>query len=871
MRRFASVFASRRDKQPPPPLVTDHAHSSASSSSGSASLYLHTPDDDQHHLEVVDRRSSSKKSWKAWLKGSPKPPLPPPTKHWQNPTPIPDWTSPHELDDTQSEPSVEDDQAPQDPCKIFVTLVKNSLVPPPIPPSPFAHRSDAPLIFPRSVNPASNLPRFQSLASTAFKRRLLARLEADNRPLTPVEQASISSLASRRVSALVPVARPPHPFNESAPSRTTVISLSSPGLTRWISRPCFEERYVVFVPQEDGAILRKPVSGTASAVAALEFSEALEAMVDFDQQDIPPPSSSLFIEVPPPVSETVSAPPSASGHTRTSPHITVPSPLRNEHNPPPPPPTLVVSQSAPPAVPAPAAAADPLVKRGVRFAEDDKDDVIPIGYVLRMKKRREEKARFLQAEQQRRQLAEERRRIEAERRRRDAERAAWEAERRAWEEEKRAMEEERRLRKYAEEVAAARLRRESQRAGGVPALQGTENNGFLGNGGSAAGFFPSSVSSSASERNKAAAHRQSRAMYQDAPALGPRREASEPNLPTITRTGPSTPAVPITYSHSSSHSHSPGSSCPPSVRGTPPSVESSLSLPGAHSPAMYSSQEEPSSSEDVKAAVAAAAMRAKRNSFASTMSRNNSSGSLGGSYPAWTGSNHSLNMMVTPVPPVPVMPMQMQMMPVPAFVMMDTPLLPPTPPFMMQRYPRQSGSARSTGSGAASFKGRLPSSQNSSREKVNVVNGMRPSGAVSPSGHPPRSASFPRPEYRPSSSSTPTSPQKSSQHGHGSTSGEPRRASMPATSPGGQQHHSGRPRQHSDQRPPHPQHSHSQPSSMPRVTSSQHLQLPSPWTGIPTQSGALPNAHAMPPRQHSQSSMRGGTTSTKAKRQTMIS
>lgn len=42
------------------------------------------------------------------------------------------------------------------------------------------------------------------------------------------------------------------------------------------------------------------------------------------------------------------------------------------------------------------------MKRGVRFAEDEKEDVIPLGYVLRMKRKREEKAKFLRAEHDRR-------------------------------------------------------------------------------------------------------------------------------------------------------------------------------------------------------------------------------------------------------------------------------------------------------------------------------------------------------------------------------------------------------------------------------------------------------------------------------------
>lgn len=49
---------------------------------------------------------------------------------------------------------------------------------------------------------------------------------------------------------------------------------------------------------------------------------------------------------------------------------------------------------------------DPIPKRGVRFADDDgKDDQIPLGYVLRIRKNKEQKARFLREERERRERA----------------------------------------------------------------------------------------------------------------------------------------------------------------------------------------------------------------------------------------------------------------------------------------------------------------------------------------------------------------------------------------------------------------------------------------------------------------------------------
>ncbi|KAG6866442.1 hypothetical protein C0991_003960 [Blastosporella zonata] len=833
MRRFVAAF--KRDKHVPPPLVTDHAPSSASSSSGCASLYLQTPDDDQQ-LPAAVNRQESKKSWRLWLKGS-------------NKKQLPEWVPSHDVNDSPSEPSLED-EPPGDPVQPFLVLVKNSIQPPPLPALPFSHCADVPYIFPKSVNLSSSLSRPNSFATALLKRRLLKRLQDDHHTFIKSELRSIAFLALRSIEPVAPVKQPPHPFNESVPSKTTSITPSCPGLGNWVSRPCFEDRYDLFLPEQDGAISRHPVVGSNLAVAALEFSEGIEAMVDFDLIQTTP---QLVIDVP---SETLPSPPSSSGHSRNLPYIAVPSPLRNEHNLPRPP-VVSATQSAPPIIPA---SLDPMSKRGVRFADDGKDDVIPLGYVLRMKKKREEKAKFLKSEQERRSLEEERMRIEEERRKQAAERAEWEIERKAWEKEKRAMEEERRQRKYAEEVVAARLRRESQRAGGVPSLKSSESNTFLGST-AGAGYFSASASSSTSERNKPPiARRHSRPVYDDsgAPVYLPRREASEPNLPT--RTSMNSPAsFPITPSpRGSLASHSPNSSRPPSVNKDP--GESSSPLPGTRSPSVYSSQEVSSSSEDVKAAVAAAAKRAKRSSLAASISaasRNNSSTSLLGdraiSYPVWTGSNHSLNNMV---PPVPMIPMQLQMMPMPAYAMMDMPLLPPTPPFMLQQYTRPHGSPGSSGSGGGgSPKGRLGGSpnssrehlgsQNSSRERVNVIGGSGRSGSGERSssesrGPPPRSAS---PRH------APISPAGS---GPGSTFVQPyqrtsspaqssRRASMPVPPP---QSYSPQKRPRQSSYDTRPTHSHSQPAMMPPDQSAQHLQPPSPWTGVPTQSGKLPNGNS---------------------------
>ena len=112
--------------------------------------------------------------------------------------------------------------------------------------------------------------------------------------------------------------------------------------------------------------------------------------------------------------------------------------------------------SSPPAIsPSPSSSS----KQGVRFAESaDPSELVPLGYALRQKKQREEKAQFLRQQQEQRALEDERRKMEDERRKMEAERAEWARERAQREAEKRKLEDERRQRKIAEDYAAARKR-----------------------------------------------------------------------------------------------------------------------------------------------------------------------------------------------------------------------------------------------------------------------------------------------------------------------------------------------------------------------------------------------------------------------------
>ena len=111
-------------------------------------------------------------------------------------------------------------------------------------------------------------------------------------------------------------------------------------------------------------------------------------------------------------------------------------------------------------------------RRGVRFAENvEKEDQVPLGYILRHKKRREEKILFLQREQERREHEEEKLKHEVERQH-------WEQEKRQWLKEKRTMEDAKRQKHFAKEIAAARARREYLYA--LPSSQAREQDRKLG-------------------------------------------------------------------------------------------------------------------------------------------------------------------------------------------------------------------------------------------------------------------------------------------------------------------------------------------------------------------------------------------------------
>lgn len=679
-------------------------------------------------------------------------------------------------------------------------LIKNSLVPS-FTSSPFAHYT-AVYPFPRSCNRPSKLSPVLDLRRVVLKRRLLQRLGSlsaqDEKELLPF--ASLNTPAPSQAPAV-----PDH--NAVHPSNTAQTFSASPGLRRWISRPGFEDRFVVFQHSKDG-IHQGPIVGTL-AVAALEYSELVDVMVDpdFDPSLISPgplddaswsPSPDYPSHLSP-SSLTTSTDPSQTSAPRHS-YIPSPSPLRIQHSTDGPPPQSVsqplfpTSQSlhspvlslpqcdtssppspmsSPPSsksLPTPLSPSlqSPPVKRVVRFAEDDTEDAVPL-HLLRQKKMREEKAKFLRTEQRRRLMGQEqeRRRLEAEAIEREKRRLVKEKERRDVEQ-----------RQYSEEVAAARLRRQAQRAGPIPGLKNDNNSLFIPS--------PSATSLREMDGNRPRMSRGHSSLphYTSSSSLSPRREASDSALPITT----------LPYSHAylletSSYRGSNGGYSPVDSN----SGHGHTSRPGSlHS----------TSSEDGRPG-------SKRHSTIAPV-LNRAFAEYPSSFPAFSGSNQSLQSL-QPIPPVP---------PLPHFVN-DFVLLPPSAPFMM-RQSRQSSPGPSDSSG--SLRG---NSANSSSERVNMQ-GRSFSRPIGTNSAPPSPGTSPsRADSKP----------KHSING----SGESKRSSMPV--------------------PPHSHSLRSQSSTLSRgrpqvahataAQSYQHPQLPSPWTALPTYHGNLPTVMPVSSYPHS--------------------
>ena len=330
----------------------------------------------------------------------------------------------------------------------------------------------------------------------------------------------------------------------------------------------------------------------------------------------------------------------------------MPSPLRIQHSPP-------STKKDIPATLSPAPKTT--VKRIVRFAEEDDDDGIPL-HMVRLKKKREEKANFLRLEQLKRAR-------EEEEGRKRQEQEALEKERRRQAKERERRETDKAL--YAETIAAARLRREGHRAGTILPSNTTNSSDPL-------ATSSSSASLRNSERNNLTDSRRLSSKPTFDPSLSvPRRDNSDP-----------------AYYHHQSDS-SPGSSRSPSVNHSTMSPNH-LSPP----PSMYSTHT--SSEEEVRQH-----RGSKRNSVIPPAAAAAAAAAGGtplsyhrppiASYPTWSNSTQTLP-QVRPLPDLGH----------------DMPLLPPTAPFM--RYNRGSKGSRPP-SASSSRRG----SFNSSNELVNQL------------------------------------------------------------------------------------------------------------------------------------------------------
>lgn len=208
----------------------------------------------------TDDQNSVKKSWRKWLNN----PKQQPHQRREEKRPL--------VDDV-------DDGVDELDTSMVLALTRDSLATLPTGPlSPFVE-PEGPM-FPRSVNTPLVLSRQQSLRVRILKSSLL-------------RHHSKSS-----TSAIPPLFPPSSDFpNISRPK--TPVHLASRGIDRWITRPCFEERYLVYLPSPSG-IQPKHVSASL-AVAALEYPDHLDVMAHSDilaHRDKPETAMSSLPSVP---------------------------------------------------------------------------------------------------------------------------------------------------------------------------------------------------------------------------------------------------------------------------------------------------------------------------------------------------------------------------------------------------------------------------------------------------------------------------------------------------------------------------------------------------------------------------------------------
>lgn len=662
MRRFASVFVSRRDRPDAPSTTSDESskprqpkgpgvlaslarratqtsippllpgNSSSSSSSGSAALQ--TPVD-----ENPPHKQSKKGSWSSWIASKKQVRR----EAWSSCVPPNTALSPPNVDlanetaDARSSPSDEGSDHSESQWSQTARARANTRI---ILLNSLVHHSDSPplleapefVAFPRSCNPYRRLRRKETLESRVHKNALLSRLDK----LSPPELSSIAAWSTGTVAAKKPSRDPLLDFFPA----TGAIARHSEGLRAWVSRPYYEERVYVWARDGKGDVACSRVAGPQLGVAALEYSNVLDVLAGTLPEPPDEPLGDATVEL---LSVPSCTPGAPAVHTppieslSRSPEL-LPLPATT---------SALLPASLIPEILKPKTKNNPsdlVPKKGVRFAEDDsKDDKIPLGYMLRVRKNKEQKAKFLRQERERRAVVQVKSSLqEEERARRETERLEMDKLRRLREQEKKRLEEQERQRTYVEEVQAARIRREAARAG--------------------QGFSSTSSHTRAPERGWSESSDSARpSMRRDSSSRG-----SELIVPTMN--------VP-------SYDASPASSLPPT-----PGSQHSFSRP----PSVYSAHT--ASSEDVRNREARRISR--RSSTVSDPSKHvpfqvsyNPGTPFMAFHPSWG--------MVPPVPPVPAMP-SIPLVNIAPFYGMEMPLLPPTAPFMMDQYRSRSSESRTS-------------------------------------------------------------------------------------------------------------------------------------------------------------------------------
>jgi hypothetical protein len=313
-RKAADPYANLPPLPLPPPIQTVPALSTSSGSSDSSSVRTPEEDSIQHYRgasikDVSAPKASSGTGWFSAVRRM-KDKSEPPTSFRGKDLLGVDWRPRSDVvtaasarpsesaESSDSDPSDDYDEEPRssassnavartavspERCLSNLHAVTLSAINPPPSPHPLLQNPTATHQFPRSINLSTSLPPSPAVLRLSMHRtHILNRIESRKR-LSPSEERSIIPFGSRSKPIPVPSTRPREPklTEEEAMLRAGHSRGWSRGLKKWVERPPFEERAVVWAPQFsiDGEIGWRAVAGKAgTAVAELEYSEGLEAL-----------------------------------------------------------------------------------------------------------------------------------------------------------------------------------------------------------------------------------------------------------------------------------------------------------------------------------------------------------------------------------------------------------------------------------------------------------------------------------------------------------------------------------------------------------------------------------------------------------------